>query len=492
MGFMNLRPLIGALLLVVAGFGPLAAEPPGAPSFAGMSQATGQALGGSAAAWDRFLGEQPRWADALGHAMAALAIQRRLEAGDARGALNAFGAHAGGVLLQEWQAAGGPPVAAAAAMFQGWVAANELVRDGIFLPALVDGVYAPYAAARQAGESPAQAWAAVQHARGLVPVLAEVKRRVIRPRLGLDPDTPDLSRARRTESGRAGGKSVRVTWVPREDWPYGRDLLIRHGREEGVPRFSHTLDITLTGDPRGHLDDLMYEITRLNERYRQYPGYLDNAGLAAVQAELGRLLTALAGPDSDSEVARRIQAAAEDYVRRMLEARYARTHLATGIQATADRARQRLGAAAAAYQAWLEAQVPFTEPDHPPFIDLPCCRWWEVHEDGARRVKGWYLNPEGGKVVYVSAPLARGFAPETGLFAGASGNGYHVFFSEIGIPPRGNRAIVVRLGTRPETVFDRWVQGWNCREIPGGLACDWQLRDESGQNVVDTGTVEMR
>ncbi|MDU8926605.1 hypothetical protein RXV86_04330 [Alisedimentitalea sp. MJ-SS2] len=487
--------LVAAMALGLPGAGQSQMTVPDYDVIAGVA---GTAAGGGAATWAQFLGEQPNWAGPLNHAVVAIQIHERLENGDTTGALNAFGTYSGGLLLQAWQDAGGAPWGSAATMFQGWVAANELVRDTFFLPQLVEAVYAPYEQARlvtrnvkNAEQASKMAWAQTRHAKGMNAVLGEVKRTVIRPKLGLDPDDPILSQAIRSEFAKVAGKELRVTWIPEDKWQFGRPILIRHKAKSpgGVPLFSRRIEVELTGDAAGLQDRLIYEIIRLNERYRDVPGYMSASELAVVETALGGMLQALARGPSDAEVGRQIDDMAAEHVRKVLEGRFARKHLVDAVEAAAQRGQNTAGRAMAAYRDWLAEQDPIEEPEGTPFMDMECCRWWEVNE-GGRRVKGWYVNKDGDKVAYTSAPLAMfdpGFA---GLFAGASGNGYHVY--RTGTPGKTTHMIAVRLGLQPETLFDQTVSTWNCKPLIGGLSCAWTIRDDSGQTVLDSGVVKMR
>jgi hypothetical protein len=482
---------LALVLLLLAVHVPDHARSQPAPDYKTVAGLSGTAIGGSAAAWGKFLGEQPQWAAPLNHAVAAIQINQKLETGDIDGAVFVFGGYAGGLFLSAMENAGHGPWGTGVAVFNGWVAANELVRDLVFLPTLVDGLYAPYEALRQQGLSPDDAWNEIG-TYGLNAVLAEVKRQVVRPELGLDPDAPDLGAAQRTETARAAGKTIRVTWVPEDRWPYGRPILIRHAPTAAgrPPAFASVIDISLTGRPDGQLADLMYEITRLNERYSDAPNYLSSTGLAEVEVALGGLLAKLSSGESDADLGRRIEDLAQAYVHARLEARFTQARLVEGIRQAATRGNATVGDAVAAFHDWLDRQTPIEEPDGVPFIDLDCCRWWEVNE-GGRRVKGWYVNADGDKVAYTSRPLDALTPAYAGLSAGASGSGYHVY--RTGEPDQNLRVhmIVVRLGITPETIFDDWVNRWTNRLVPGGYASDWEVIDPRSKAVIRSGTVVM-
>jgi hypothetical protein len=485
----GLRLVLGSLVLVLL-LVPRAAR--GAdvlapPTWERVAMATGQVTAGSQATWEAFLGQTPKWIGVCANSLAALDIHAKLSAGDGWGAARSFVEYGGGVLLSDWAAAGGPPVGATVAVFSAYVAANDFIRDRWFIPSLVDSLQAAYDQARTGGETADQAWEAVRYGQGIQPVLAEVKRRVVRPRRGLDPNVPDGTKANRVAEGQAAGRTIRVTWIPKDRWSLGKDLLIRHKGTEADdgPRFTRIIDIELTGDPKAARESLLYEITRLNERYRDQGKYMDSAGLTQVTATLDRLLARVS---DGSRVGEEMDDEAQAYVARMLEVRYARAYLTKGLDAVARTSHVRLASAVEAYADWLALQPP--EPEGPPFLDLPCCRYWHVVDgQGHDRITGSYVTPKGTRVAYTSGTIANYVPamPHAGLVALKSGAGYHIYFETTG--SQGTVVVVTKLGEQVETLFHERVARWSCQDMAPDMA--WlRCRFERTIGSVETLTLQ--
>lgn len=422
--------LIPFVALLIGFHSPTHAQTP-RPSWDAVGQAVGQVAGGGATTWSAFLDEQPRWATPVSNALAARQAYLRFSSGDLAGALTGLAEHGSGVLLSLWETAGGPPIGTVNSLFGAWVAANDLARDYVFLPTLVDAVYDDYARARDAGETSDTVWESLVVDSRLTPVIAEIKRRVIRPELGLDSDTPDLRNAVRQVSETVAGRPVRITWLPEAVWPYGRPYLIVHSTSagaNGMPRFAEIVDIRLTGDVASLVDALRYEVVRLNERYRDAPNYLSSEQVAEVESAIGRLAAELAAERSDADLAADIQRRAEALCHGTLETRYLNERLPDTLQEIERLTRPDLDRAVTAYQAWLSDRELDRWPDTPPVIDLPCCRWWVVPEAGGSVLTGYYFNQNGDRIAYRSRPSyhpSNDHAVLNGFLISTDGIAYH-------------------------------------------------------------------
>ncbi|SME91690.1 hypothetical protein SAMN06265365_101428 [Tistlia consotensis] len=458
-------------------------------TLADMASYSGQAMAGTAEAWNAFLGSAPAWLTVTKDSVNAIIIHQQLSKGDAWGAFKTFGEYGAGFMLGEWQAAGNLPLATITTAFQVAVAAGDFVHSQYFIPTLVDRLYADYRAQRAAGESHAQVWSELRY---VVPhpVLAEVKKRAIYPAHDLTWDKPDFAKASRTLTAEAAGKAIRVTYRAPGNWPYGRPYLIHHAGQGGTPRFARTIDVEVSGDPPAALSGLMYDITKLNERYRDAGGYLDSAGLTAVEATLKRLLAEVAKP---GDVARALDEEAVAYVGRMLELRYAREVLTRAVEQASRKARDNLVRARLAYDEFLKSWQAL--PEGPPVIDLPCCRYWLVQSGGERRLVGRYVTPKGTAVIYRSEPMADWLPLPFGLVAVQSGVGYHIYPGPCPAsrpPGSGCPYLVARLGETAEVIFRQEVSRFSCQNSPADLSylkCDWQRLDAKGTVVAQDSLI---
>lgn len=94
-----------------------------------------------------------------------------------------------------------------------------------------------------------------------------------------------------------------------------------------------------------------------------------------------------------------------------------------------------------------------TEPAGPPFMNLPCCKYWLVQKDGRYYVTGYYFNQAKQKVDYTSDALSPVHLADTtkGLFAVTGGNGYHLYFhDDYDLKTGLGTFVVTRLGDKVE------------------------------------------
>lgn len=102
-------------------------------------------------------------------------------------------------------------------------------------------------------------------------------------------------------------------------------------------------------------------------------------------------------------------------------------------------------------------------PDYPPFMDLECCRYWTVNQDGKYHVTGYYYAPSGKKVDYTSEAIKNFniYLPHAGMFALKSGNGYHIYTTFDG-PASGVPVayVVAQLGEEVSILHKLQVYKW--------------------------------
>jgi hypothetical protein len=207
-------------------------------------------------------------------------------------------------------------------VFQAYAGLLDFINDVWFKPYVVDAVYDKYKQERQEGQgiSHEQVWSTFG-SYFINPLMADVKKNVIYPKHDLDFMASETKKATRTVTGKAGGKKIKITYRRKDLWKYGDNkFLIRHkgvGTRKTVPKFSTVIDMDVTDidDYKKYLEDINYNILKLNERYMSEPGYMSSKQFDEVKAALPNLLEMDVGPELDKET--------EEYIGKMLEARYA-------------------------------------------------------------------------------------------------------------------------------------------------------------------------
>ena len=302
----------------------------------------------------------------------------------------------------------------------------------------------------------------MRHGHAIQPVIADVKKRVIYPRHGVAPGG-DLAKASRTVTGVAAGRRLRVIWRDRANWTVGTDFVLHHKGRETPPRFTRLIDIEVTGDPNRVLDEVLFNVTRLNERYRQYAGYLDSAGLIAVEAALRDLFAKVAERDDMGPV---MHEEAVAYIGRMLDVRYAEALAREVIARAGGKGRDKMARVRLEFEKFLETWL--MDPDWPPFFAVPCCTYWHLAEGGDNYIIGRYTTAKGTVVRYRSGPidLFLPHMPGAGLALVKSGIGYHIYFEKHD-GPTGTLATVYRLGETAERIFHARVSRWSCSDPTG-------------------------
>ncbi len=113
-----------------------------------------------------------------------------------------------------------------------------------------------------------------------------------------------------------------------------------------------------------------------------------------------------------------------------------------------------------------------TLPEGQPFMDLACCKYWVQGSGKNKYITGYYLSKSGKRVDYTSGAIGNfnPYLPHAGLFALASGNGYHIYQAGEANPATGTTYVVVLLGETVEELYRLRVFKWLNEQPPADLS----------------------
>ena len=308
---------------------------------------SGNAINVSAAAWEKFVKEMPKQLIVAKDSINAIIIHQKLSKGDVPGAIDTLLQYLGGVILSEAEAAGHGPWATVTTLFQAYCAANDIIKDRIFIPGLFDDLYAKYKRMRDSGETHESAWdETLSAAKGTNPLLADIKARVIYPEFNAKSDGSGVVKASRVAKGSAAGRQVVILNLEPEDWKYPQKRpLIRHkGNGVGGPRFRRVIDIEITGlvkdNADKYVDEIMDGVLKLNEfNYRNDPGYMKQSQIDEVRKTVASLLKVILNQKPGETLDREAVA----YLGAQLQKRYAKEKVSETMSVKADEGKKELG-----------------------------------------------------------------------------------------------------------------------------------------------------
>ncbi len=111
-------------------------------------------------------------------------------------------------------------------------------------------------------------------------------------------------------------------------------------------------------------------------------------------------------------------------------------------------------------------------PEGQPFMDLACCKYWVQGSGKNKYITGYYLSKSGKRVDYTSGAIGNfnPYIPHAGLFALASGNGYHIYQAGEANPSTGTTYVVVLLGEKVEELYRLRVFKWLNEQPPADFS----------------------